>query len=89
MDIPFGTWFFSRSCRCTNFSFLSRQTPGREAEYNRRMNFYEKANWKAIEELMVGAGLLTETGHDIERTVCDDQTPIAVPYHTVHYSSML
>jgi hypothetical protein len=33
------------------------------------MNFYEKANWKAIEELMVGAGLLTETGHDIERTV--------------------
>ena len=48
---------------------LSRQTPGREAEYNRRMNFYEKANWKAIEELMVGAGLLTETGHDIERTV--------------------
>ena len=32
------------------------------------MNFYEKANWKAIEELMVTAGLLTNTGHDVERT---------------------
>lgn len=65
-----------RECFCfgldsewKNAKEFLRQTPGREAEYNRRMNFYEKANWKAIEELMVGAGLLTETGHDIERTL--------------------
>lgn len=32
------------------------------------MNFYEKANWKAIDELMVQAGLLTHDGHDVERT---------------------
>lgn len=69
MDIPFGS-SSCRSCKMPKLQLcLSRQTPGREAEYNRRMNFYEKANWKAIEELMVGAGLLTETGHDIERTV--------------------
>ena len=68
MEIP-ETASFPDPVRRPNFSSLSRQAPGREAEYNRRMNFYEKANWKAIEELMVGAGLLTEAGHDIERTV--------------------
>jgi len=65
-----------RECFCfgldrdwKNAKEFLRQAPGREAEYNRRMNFYEKANWKAIEELMVTAGLLTNTGHDVERTL--------------------
>lgn len=46
----------------------NRHVPGKEAEFQRRMSFYEQANWSAIEDLMRGAGLLTKQGHDVERT---------------------
>ncbi|CAK9074275.1 Mitogen-activated protein kinase kinase kinase 3 [Durusdinium trenchii] len=64
-----------RECFCfgldhewKNAKEIMRHVPGKEAEFQRRMSFYEQANWSAIEDLMRGAGLLTKQGHDVERT---------------------
>ncbi|CAK8988369.1 unnamed protein product, partial [Durusdinium trenchii] len=65
-----------RECFCfgldhewKNAKEIMRHVPGKEAEFQRRMSFYEQANWSAIEDLMRGAGLLTKQGHDVERTL--------------------
>eukprot|EP00913_Durusdinium_trenchii_P002639 g2444.t1 len=61
---------------------IMRHVPGKEAEFQRRMSFYEQANWSAIEDLMRGAGLLTKQGHDFGRRL--ERTLAMLVLMTIH-----